>query len=129
MEKTVDPADRAGRSAYDFPFFNGFNSQAMRLACWPVEMWLQWQAEMLRAAAPAAVEWLARRREGTAAALQALEQLCTCERAEEASRIQSQWFEDERKRLESDLRALSGPAVFWPSVKAARPARTKPAHA
>jgi hypothetical protein len=129
MEKTMDPMDRAGHSVHEFPFFNAFNSQAMRLACWPLEMWLQWQAGMLRAAAPAAAEWLARRREGTEAALAALEQLCACERAEEASRIQSQWLEDERKRLETDLRAWTGPAAFWPNVTAARQARTKSAHA
>jgi len=87
----------------------GFNVQAMRWASWPIEYWLQLQADMLRDAA----DWIARRREGTEAALRALEGLCACRDARDASKIQSGWIEDEAKRLESDMRSL-GVAFAWP---------------
>jgi hypothetical protein len=121
MDKAREIAERVPRGASEFTFFDGFNtfnSQAMRFFTWPVEMWLQWEAELLRAAQPAASDWLTRRREGVESALAALERLCAAERAEEATRIQSEWFEDERKRLDADWRALAAPALIWPKPPA-----------
>jgi hypothetical protein len=102
------------RVTVGFPLFNAFNGQAIRLAVWPMELWLQWQADLLKAAAPATAEWLTRRREGTAAALETLERLGTCQDIKEVSRIQSEWVEDETKRLETDMRVLGGLSFLWP---------------
>lgn len=107
MDKRTQATAGAERNPAGFPLFNGFNGQAMRLAIWPVELWLQWQADMLKAAAPAMADWVARRREGTEAALQALERLCACADVADASKIQTEWIEGETKRLETDMRALT----------------------
>ena len=111
MDKRTQAAGGAGRDIAGFPVFNGFNGQAMRLAVWPVELWLQWQADMLKAVAPAMADWVTRRREGTEAALHALERLCACEDVADASKIQAEWIEGETKRLETDMRALTDAAV------------------
>lgn len=111
-KRTQAAAGGAGREVAGFPVFNGFNGQAMRLAVWPVELWLQWQADMLKAVAPAMADWVTRRREGTEAALHALERLCACEDIADASTIQTEWIEGEAKRLETDMRALTGTATL-----------------
>ncbi len=113
MDKQAETKASAERAEAQFPLLNGFNGQAMRLAVWPIELWLQWQADILKAAAPAAADWMTRRREGTAAALHALERLSACRDAKDASRIQSEWIEDETKRLETDMRALGGLSRLW----------------
>lgn len=113
MDKQAQTEECAERARAAFPLFNAFNGQAVRLAVWPMELWLQWQADMLRAAAPAAAEWMTRRREGTAVALKTLERLSACQDVKEVSRIQSEWVEDETKRLETDMRALGGLSFLW----------------
>ncbi|HUK11253.1 MAG TPA: hypothetical protein VLX09_25530 [Stellaceae bacterium] len=110
------PEEVTERGAPALPFFGdvgNFNGQAMRWAIWPLEFWLQWQADLLRAAQPAAADWMARRREGTEAALKALERLCACHDARDVSKIHNEWMEDEAKRLESDMRSV-GVAFTWP---------------
>ena len=103
---------QSGNPALDFignlAGFSRFNGQAMRLAAWPLEIWLQWQGEMLKAAAPAAADWFARRREGTEAALKTLDRLTACGDFQEAAKLQRDWVENETKRLEADARALGG---------------------
>jgi hypothetical protein len=61
-----------------FLFLAGFNGAAMQWAIWPVQIWLQWQADVLKAVAPTTTDWMKRRSEGTEAARRALEWLCTC---------------------------------------------------
>ena len=89
-----------------FAALPAFNGSAARMMLWPIEAWLHLQSEVLNAAAPAAAEWIDRRREGTAAALQTIEKLTRCKDAQEASQIQSEWMREETKRLEADVRAL-----------------------
>lgn len=122
MNKQTRTMEGVERGLVGFPFFHGFNVQTMRLAVWPMELWLQWQADVLKAAAPAAADWMTRRREGTEAALQTLARLNACHDIKDASEIQNEWIEGETKRLESDMRALSSPALFWPwqTAKAGR---------
>jgi hypothetical protein len=96
-----------------FPFLPGFNGGAVHWVVWPMQLWLQWQADVLKAMAPRTTDWMKRRREGTEAALRALEQLCACHNVAEASKVQNEWFEDEAKRLESDVRALSDSALLF----------------
>jgi hypothetical protein len=117
MDKAEEVTERGMPGLFPgMSFFGGsggFSGQAMRWAIWPMEFWLQWQADLLKAAQPAAADWMARRREGTEAALKALERLCACHDARDASKIQSEWIEDEAKRIESDMRSL-GVAFTWP---------------
>jgi hypothetical protein len=79
---------------------------------WPIEAWLRLQSEILNAAAPAAAQWLDRRREGTTAALDSIEKLKKCKDVRDASEIQSEWARDEAKRLEADMRSLSEQTLF-----------------
>lgn len=104
-----------------FPFLPGFDGGAMQWALWPMQLWLQWQADVLKTMAPQTTDWMRRRREGTEAALHALEQLCACHNVAEASKVQNQWLEDETKRLESDMRALSGSALRFSRETAKNP--------
>lgn len=127
MDKQSQPTEGIERMFAGLPFFSGlsgFNGQAMRMAVWPMEVWFQWQADMLKTAAPIAADWMARRREGVEAVLRALERLGGCQDVKEISRIQSEWIEDETRRLESDARAFGNPALLWPRevAKASRPA-------
>ncbi len=115
---------KSAESITAFPFLPEFNGAAMQWAVWPMQLWLQWQADMLKAVAPTATDWMTRRREGTEAALHALERLCACHNVGEASTVQKEWIEDETKRLESDIRALSNSTLLWSreSAKTSRPA-------
>jgi hypothetical protein len=67
---------------------------------------LHLQSDMLAASAPAAADWITRRRQGTTSALQAIEKLTKCKDMQDASQVQSEWLADEAKRLEADMRAL-----------------------
>ncbi len=69
-----------------------------------------------------------RRRERTEAALHALEQFCACHNVAEASKVQNEWFEDEAKRLEKDMRALGDSTLLFSreSPKTGRPAMHAP---
>ena len=107
MEKKPEATEPGERGFPFFGSFGSFNGQNMRWAIWPMEMWLNWQADMLKAAAPATADWLARRREGTEVAMRALERLCACHNAQDVSKIQSEWIEDETNRLQSDMRSFS----------------------
>lgn len=77
-----------------------------------MELWLQWQADVLRAAASATADWMTRRRDGTAAALHALARLSAYQDVNDASRLQSEWIAEQTKRLKSDMRALSTPTLL-----------------
>lgn len=98
--------------------FNGFTGPTMQMATWPIQMWLQWQAAIFKAATPAATDWMERRSEGSRATLLAVQQLCSCEDAAEIAKIQNQWMADESKRLEQDFRSLSNSLALWPKVVA-----------
>ena len=110
-----------------FRMASDLNGSAMRMTLWPAELWLQWQSDMLKAAAPAAAEWMSRRRDGAEAALQAIQRLCACESANDVARIQNEWMAEEAKRLESDFRSLAS-ANPW-GAKAGRRATSHEAAA
>ncbi len=101
---------RAGIALGEFPRFSG---QTMQMAVRPVEVWLRWQAGMLEAAAPATVDWIARRHEGTEATLKAIERLGSCSDFAEMFEIQNNWIGDEMKRLQADMQALGEQASIW----------------
>jgi hypothetical protein len=107
-KESMDGNVRKTQSAGDFlaalPAFNGY---VARMMLWPTEAWLRLQSEFLNAAAPAAAQWLDRRREGTTAALASIERLQKCRDVRDASEIQSEWVRSEAKRLEADMRSLS----------------------
>ncbi len=103
-----------GGGEYGFTVFPGFNGQTMQTAVQPLEVWLRWQAGLLKTAAPAVVEWMERRREGTEAVCEALERLTGCEDVASATEVQREWAEGAVKRLEADFRALGGQVFSWP---------------
>lgn len=113
MDQHAKAAAAPQRSEPWFAYLNGFNSSTMRMATWPIEVWLRWQADILNAVAPATTEWIARRREGTESALRTLERLCNCSDAADYSKIQSSWAQEEAKRLESDFRFLTDSTRIW----------------
>lgn len=122
MEKQANAAEAADSGMVSFPFLTGFNGSAMRMAVWPIEFWLRWQADLFQSAAPATADWMARRCEGSEFALQALQRLCACGDAQEAAKVQSDWVADETERLERDFRLMTSAVAFWPqaSVRAGR---------
>ncbi|HEY3916932.1 MAG TPA: phasin family protein [Stellaceae bacterium] len=91
-----------------FPFFD---SSVVRMMSWPVEAWLRCQAGMLKAAEPAATGWLERRHAAATSTLETLERLAGCNDLQEVASIQRSWFEDNMKRLDSDLHALADQAL------------------
>lgn len=118
MDKQVKAVAGDPHGMWPLPPFSGFSGSAIRAAIWPIEFWLQWQADVLKVAAPATAEWMARRREGAEAALQALHRLCDCADVNDAARVQNEWVSDETKRIESDFRSLSDSVLFWPQAAA-----------
>lgn len=88
MQNQVGPAEAAQQAQNTSLPQQAFGWHGMRSALLPVELWLQWQADVLKVAAPAAADWMARRREETEATLSAVQQLCACEDPKEAARIQ-----------------------------------------
>lgn len=93
---------------------NGFNGQALSWATWPMEMWMKWQLDMLRAALPATNGWMERRHDGAEETLETLKKLNGCSDLRSALDIQNEWLEKERKRLESDFSVFTTP--FWMSA-------------
>lgn len=73
---------------------------------WPLEHWLQFQAELFKIADPRLTDWLNRRREGTTAALRTFERLASCRNFGEAMAIQSDWIDGAMKRLDLDAQAI-----------------------
>jgi hypothetical protein len=84
----------------------GYGTIAQMMAR-PFEIWLRWQADMLKAAEPVTTGWLERRRESTEAALEAIEKLAGCRDFSEVASIQSNWLDGAMKRLNSN-RASDG---------------------
>lgn len=100
-----------GLSQLNVPPVSG---QAMKMAAIPMSLGLQWQADFWKAAAPASAEWIARRQEGAAAALEALEKMSACGSMAEAAEIQKEWFEGAMRRLEADFRMFGAQATAFP---------------
>jgi len=114
MEKQIQSAEGAKRETALLPF----DGSAFRLTVWPTELWLQWQADIMKTAASVTTDWLVRRREGAESALRALERLSACHDINEASKVQREWIADEAERLGSDIRALSDPKRYSPPASA-----------
>lgn len=79
----------------------------------PFEIWLRWQADMVKAAEPVTAGWLERRREAAAAALEAVEQLASCSPTDlgRAAAIQREWLDGAMKRWNLDMEALTAHAA------------------
>lgn len=78
---------------------------------WPVEQWLQFQAELLKATTPGWTHWLDRRFEGLTATLHAAEKFASCREIGEVVAIQSEWLDGAIKRLDLDSQGLIAQAL------------------
>lgn len=105
-----------GTTADIFSAFPAFNGSTARLMLWPLQTWLQLQSDALNTVAPAAAEWMNRRREGTAAAIEAIERLSKSKDVQEAAKVQSDWMKEETKRLEADVRAVTDQTALFVRV-------------
>jgi hypothetical protein len=85
--------------------------QSLLSPAWPLEHWLQLQAELLKATGPSLNNWLNRRREGTNAVLLACEKLAACRDFGDVLSIQSEWIDGAMKRLDLDVQALAEHAL------------------
>ena len=82
-----------------------------RIVSGPFEAWLRCQAGILKAAQPATIGWIERRRAGVTATLDAIERLALCKDWEEAASIHRQWIEESMKRFDTELHAFSDHAL------------------
>lgn len=79
----------------------------------PLEIWLRWQVDVVKAAEPVTSSWLERRREAAAATLEAVEQLATCRPTDfgRAAEIQRDWLDGAMKRWNMDMEAWTTQAA------------------
>ena len=80
---------------------------------WPMEFWLRYETDMLKALEPLAANWLQRRREGLEAAVQAFERIAGASTLAEAAAERHAWIDSTMQRLAEDLKEMSGPAMVW----------------
>lgn len=104
-----DRVESAAEVVSRIPFY--FDGSVARMFSWPVEAWLRAQAGILQASEPVATGWLERRRAAATATLETIERLATCNDLKEAASIQRLWFEENMKRLDSDLHAFADQAL------------------
>jgi hypothetical protein len=88
-----------------------FDVHMARMMARPFEMWLRYQADMLRAVEPATLGWLQRQRESADAGLQMLTRLAACSDVQETAAIQREWLDGMVKRFSADFRAVAEQAV------------------
>lgn len=87
------------------------DTEAVPSLAWPLELWLQFQADLFRATEPALIGWIDRRCEGTGAVLRSVERLTTCQDFGEAISIQSEWLTGFMGRLDRDIQAVAEHAL------------------
>src|ERR1041384_538025 len=86
-------------------------TEAVPSLIWPIEHWLQFQADLLRAAESNLVGWIDRRCEGTSAALSSLVRLSTSHDMGEAVAIHSDYLDGVMKRLDRDFQSAADHAL------------------
>lgn len=85
--------------------------EGMPSLAWPFEHWLQFQADLFKAAEPALLGWIDRRCQGSGALLRAAGSLASCQDPGEAMAIHSDWLSGSMKRLELDCQAMGQHAL------------------
>lgn len=104
-------AEEAPRSSLaDFMRPDGHTMHAL---VWPMEFWLRYQSDMLKALEPLAGHWLQRRREGLEAAVNAVERIAAAPNLADGIAAQHAWIDGAMQRLGADLKEMSGPAMLW----------------
>jgi hypothetical protein len=91
----------------DLSRFEGMSQMWTR----PVQAYLRWQAEMLKATEPVAIGWFERQLDATNLALENFEKIANCGDIGEAVAIQREWFEAAGKRLTIELEKLTEQAT------------------
>jgi len=99
------------RSSTPYPRVPVTDMQNPLSLVWPIDHWLQWQAELLKLAAPSLNGFLSRRGEALSAAMRTAEKLVACRDLDAALSIQSEWAEGALKRLELDIEAAAEHAI------------------
>jgi len=77
-----------------------------RLPTWPIESWLQFQADLFSAAEPALTSWLARRGEAACSALETMARLTVSRDLGEALAAQNEWLDGVLARINLDLHGM-----------------------
>ena len=109
--KTVKSAPAPAMAGACFADFTRFDPSMAHLMTRPMEAWLQWQADTLKAAEPTMMQWLGRRREANAAMLATIEKFGRCTDIAEALQIQQEWLDGVLKRMTADLQTLAEHAM------------------
>jgi hypothetical protein len=86
-------------------------TEAVPSLAWPMELWLQFQADLFRASEPVLIGWIDRRCEGTGALMHSVERLTACQDFGEAVAIHSEWLTGVMGRLDRDVQALAEHAL------------------
>jgi hypothetical protein len=73
----------------------------------PLEQWLQFELDLMKANEPDMIGWINRRCEAALAALHAAGELAACSDFSAALAIQSSWLDSAASRLERDARAVA----------------------
>lgn len=95
------------RSSDRLTSLTGKANEARASFGWAVDDWLQLQAELFGAAAPALLGWIDRRCAASGAILKAAGKLMTCQNPEELTAIHTEWLAGSLERLEHDLHAAA----------------------
>src|ERR1700690_2429431 len=90
---------------------NDPGAQDLPSVIWPVEQWLQFQAELMKATTPGLTNWLNRRFDGMTATLRAVEKPASCREIGEAVAIHAEWLDGAIKRLDLDSQGLIAQAL------------------
>jgi len=109
--KTAKPEVALATPAACLADLTRFGAPITRMVAGPMEAWLQWQADTLKAAEPVMKGWLERRRDATAATLETIERLGRCGDLGEAALIQGEWIDGAMKRLNADIQTLTDHAM------------------
>jgi hypothetical protein len=81
-------------------------AQASAEAAWPLEQWLLFELDLMKANEPGVIGWIDRRCEAALAALRAASELAACRDFSAALAVQSSWLDNAASRLERDARAV-----------------------
>jgi hypothetical protein len=84
----------------------GREVEAAAETIWPLEQWLLFELDLMKANEPGVIGWIDRRCEAALAALQVASELAACRDLSAALAVQSSWLDHAASRLERDACAV-----------------------